>query len=1133
MAEKTNLPDEFRQCIHICDPKIATGRILPSHLVGKFAFPAAERAAGIGVQLAGSSPQGEGAGSLNVMNFSRLRWERVWSEEKRSCPAQGLLLGLALSFLIWHDPDMTTQCAGKLQLRRHHRWAGWLAAFVALLMAAQVGQIKAAGEDLVDGFRSPPDSARPWVYAFFLNGNITREGITADLEAMQRVGIGGMIVMEVDQGTPAGPVAFMSDEWRALIKHLVSEARRLGLQVNINNGPGWGGSGGFWIPPDKAMQVVVTSETQVANGGGFSGLLPQPHANHDFYRDIAVLAFPTPKVLPKTEDRINHLAEKSVSWGYISGYSMGTDREAKVPAEVMIDPAKILDLTKTMDATGRLDWSAPPLPDAGTWTVLRIGHTFTGAISHPAPASGSGPECDKLSKDGIEAQFNGMLGKLVADVGQLAGSTLTSTHVDSWEIGGQNWTPKMREEFQRRRGYDLLPLLPVLTGRFIGSVDMTERFLWDLRQTVSELFSENYIGHLGELAHAHGMRLSMEAYGTPALDMDVINSVDEPICEFWWSGGGRLDWSLKAMASAAHVNGRPIVGAEAFTSNMRERWRSHPALIKARGDRVFCGGVNRFIIHRYAMQPWVQQRSPGMSMGPYGLHYERTETWWEDSKAWHQYLARCQYLLRQGRFVADVLSIQPEEPMQRFNLLGLSGYDYDGISPQALIQQVTMHDGRLTLPSGMQYRLLCLPATNTRNMSLAMLRKIRSLVEDGAVILGPAPEFTPGLADYPQADVKLKQLVSELWGKDASINERLVGKGKVMRGMKPEEVMAKLGVLPDFSSGQKLNWIHRTLEEAEVYFLSTEQALTATCTFRVSGRQPELWDPETGSIQPIPGYWFDASGCTSVPMQFGPSGSAFVVFRSPANPANQIVAVTRNGDVLLDREHAPATTAGLDLVQGTVAQAGTYEFLTADGKRRRIDIGGLPAPLELDGPWELEFPPHWGAPDQITLAKLMSWSDHPDAGVKHFSGTAIYRKSFDVPQESLDPKNRSYLDLGKVAVMAQVKLNGKDLGILWKPPFRVEITDAIRSGVNQLEIRVVNLWINRMIGDEALPPDCEVNPDGSLKAWPDWLQSGKPNPSGRFTFSTWRLWKKSDPLQESGLLGPLRIVTCETLPASP
>jgi hypothetical protein len=1034
--------------------------------------------------------------------------------------------------------------SGRKRLNWLHNKVSAICAWLLLgsLLGTPAARLTAAETPLDRDFLNPPAAAKPWVYWFWLNGNITREGITADLEAMQRVGIGGVLIMEVDQGTPVGPVVFMSDAWRALFKHMATEAQRLGIEVNINNDAGWNGSGGPWIPLDKAMQVVVTSEQRVPGGKKFVGNLPQPVAKKGYYRDIAVLAFPSPKVMPNTDDRVKNLAEKSVSWSYISGYSMGTDRDAKVPGEVMIDQARIIDLTDRMDAAGKLVWDAPALgrndetsPPEGEWTVVRFGHTFTGAESHPAPATGIGPECDKLSKEGIEAQFNGMVGKLLDDVGQLAGKSIAATHVDSWEIGGQNWTPKMREEFKRLRGYDMLPFMPILTGRFIGSVDITERFLWDLRQTVSELLTANYIGHLGKLAHDHGLRLSMETYGTPALDMDVINSVDEPMCEFWWSGGGRLDWTLKAMASAAHVNGRPVVGAEAFTSNRRERWRGHPANIKARGDRVLCGGVNRMVFHRYAMQPWARDLRPGVSMGPYGLHYERTQTWWENSKAWHQYLARCQYMLRQGTFVADVLSLQPEEPMQRFNLVSLTGYDYDGISPQAFLNQASVQDGRLVLTSGMRYRMLALSTTNSKNMSLPMLKKIKSLVEAGAVILGAAPEATPGMADYQLADQELKKLATELWGTDASEQERVVGKGRVFRGMQPEAVLTKLQVVPDFIADKKLNWIHRAIDGVDVYFVATgvEQPVNATCTFRVSGRQPELWDPETGSMRRIPGYRAESNGCTTLPMQFGPSGAAFVVFRDKTDPAQQVLRVTHNGAPVPETAPAPATAAPLDLVQGTVSQAGAYELHTADNKTRRFEIAALPEPLEITGPWELSFPPNWGAPAKVTLDKLVSWSQHPDPGVKYFSGTATYSKKFAIAQNSIGKNQRHYLDLGKVAVMAEVILNGKNLGILWKDPFRIDITAAVQPGENILQVAVVNLWINRMIGDEFLPADCELNADGSLRAWPTWLLEGKPNPSGRFTFSTWRLWNKNEALQDSGLIGPVRILTCAAIPDSP
>lgn len=1004
----------------------------------------------------------------------------------------------------------------------------WLALLIGVMLLFQNVLFAAPAPDLARGFVNPPDSARPWVYWFWLNGNVTREGITADLEAMKRAGIGGVLIMEVDQGTPKGPVKFMSDEWRALFKFVLSEADRLGLEVNMNNGAGWSGSPGPWVTPDKAMQVVVTTETRVPAGKKFEGMLQRPVSNAPYYRDIAVVAFPTPS---GQADLVN-LEAKSVSWTYISGYSVGTDREAKVPVEATIPRDRIIDLTALMNEAGKLVWDSPSLGNAGApgssadWTVLRIGHTVSRSKTEPFPDGGEGPECDKLSREALEAHFNGMIGKLVADAGQLAGKSFVSMHVDSWENGGGNWTPKMREEFKRLRGYDIVPFLPVLTGRFIDNVDVTERFLWDLRQTASDLFEENYVGHLVKLAHDNGLRFSMETYGTPSLDMDVVNHVDEPMCEFWWSGGGRLNWTMKAMASAAHVNGRPVVGAEAFTSNRRERWTGHPGNIKARGDRIFCEGVNRFVIHRYAMQPWAGSRRPGMSMGPYGLHYERTQTWWEESKAWHVYLGRCQYMLRQGQFVADILSLQPEEPMQRFNPLGLTGYDYDGISPKAFLEKITVENGLLVLPSGMKYRILMLPVTNTRNMSLAVLRKIKRLVEEGAIILGSAPEATPGLEAFPKADAEVRKLAAEMWGADEAVNERSVGKGKVFRGAKPEEVLAKLGVARDFSSDKGIHWIHRSVAGTEVYFLASDkgEAQTAVCTFRVNGKTPEVWNPMDGSVMPVRAF-DEVDGAVTIPILFEPSGSLFVVFRPGAvDAARRVSSVAYNGTSITN---GPAGAPVIDLVRGEAWQPGAYSIQTGDGKSHQFEVGTIPGPVEIEGPWTVRFAPDSGAPQEITFEKLVSWSKHTDSGVKYFSGTGTYSRKFSVPGEMAGKGRRAYLDLGRVEVMARVKVNGIDLGLLWKLPYRLEITSAIKAGENSLEISVVNLLPNRMIGDEELPDDSERRNDGTLKEWPKWLAEGKPSPTGRFTFGSWRLYRKGEGLQDSGLIGPVRLLVAE------
>lgn len=976
-----------------------------------------------------------------------------------------------------------------------------------------------ADAELEQGFVNPPAAARPWVLWFWLNGNITREGITADLEAMQRVGIGGAMIMEVNQGTPRGPVDFMSKEWRALFKHTVDEARRLGLEISMNNDAGWNGSGGPWVPLDKAMQYLVFSEVAAEGGKRFDAKLPQPPSTDGYYRDIAVLAFPArqPGGQGGADPRVPDVAGKSVAWRKLFREIQGCSGP--------IARKDLVNLTDRMGADGHLAWDPP----AGAWTVVRFGHTFTGARNHPAPDSGSGPECDKLSREGIEAHFNGMMAKLIEDVGPAAGTTLVATHIDSWEVGGQNWTPRLPEEFLKRRGYELLPFLPAMAGRVVDSVDVTERFLWDLRTTISELLAENYVGGLRDLAHAKGLSLSMESYTTPANDLEVACEVDEPVCEFWWPDGGWVFWSMKAMASAAHVNNRPIVGAEAFTAGKHERWQAHPCNMKDLGDRAFCEGVNRMVFHRYAMQPWADRR-PGMMMGRWGSHYERTQTWWEMSSAWHMYVTRCQYLLRQGQFVADVLDLQAEEPMKRYRPRFLSGYDFDACSPRTLLQKVTVKDGRLTLPHGAQYRLLRL--SDTRTMTLPMLRKIHALVDAGAAVLGNPPASVPGLEGYPGADAELKKLADLLWGTDEAATDRVVGKGRVFRNMSPEDVLSRLGVEKDFASDRKLRWIHRAAGGTDVYFVASDSgdAQDVACTFRVAGRQPEFWEPATGRV--VPARCYEAGGGkVRAPVRLDPWGSVFVVFRhADAPPARRITSVTLGGSPLVSATQSAAPPPAVDLVRNEVWQVGAYGVQTADGRLRTFDIGTLPAPVEVEGAWTVRFPPGWGAPAEAVFEKLGSWSQHADPGIKYFSGTATYVKQVELPRQP-SGKQRLYLDLGGVAVMARARLNGHDLGVLWKPPYRVEITDVAQQGTNQLEVDVANLWPNRMIGDEQLPEDSARNGDGTLKEWPQWLQEGKPSPTGRFTFSTWRMWGKGEALQESGLLGPVRIVAAGTIPA--
>ena len=1033
--------------------------------------------------------------------------------------------------------------------------------------------------DLSTQFVSPPASARPWVYWFWNNGNVTKAGITADLEAMKRVGIGGVIIMDVVErfAPPPGTADFMNAEWQELFRFAVAEAHRLGLEVNMTNGPGWCGSSGPWITPELSMQKLVTTNLAVAGPKHFSAVLPQPDTDskrwHDaldstvkypeFYRDVAVLAW------PETTNGV-------------------------------VPPGSVLDLTAKLAADGKLDWEVP----AGNWSIERIGHTSTGSSTRPPVKGGNGLECDKLSREAMDVHFKNMMGKLIGEVGALAGPTLSATHIDSWEVGSQNWTPQLREEFKKRRGYDPTAFLPDVTGAdihcTIGDAATAARFRWDFQQTISELLAENYAGRLAELAHEHGLRLSIEGYDLPFGDEATYTArADEPMSEFWATGGNQNAAKGRQMASVAHVMGEKIVGAEAFTSGDSEQWKFTPATVKALGDYEFSQGINRFVIHRYAHQPYLD-RFPGATMGPWGLHYERTQTWWEMSGAWHEYLSRCQFMLRQGLFVADLCYLRPQIPNQTYFTpvpAVLAGYKYDECSAEALLARMKVKAGRLVLPDGMSYRLLVLPE-NVTLMTPALVRKIKELVAAGATVFGPRPTASPSLSGFPQCDDEVARLAAEVWGDcdGRTITEHDFGQGKVIWGQPLAAVLRKLQTPPDFTASTQLNWIHRQAGDAQVYFVANEKAgaVEAQCHFRVHGLRPELWNPETGEISSLAMY-AETNGDISIPIHLSASGSTFIVFSPPKRAFDPVTSVTRNGREVFALTRPPvieiqkatygvpgdaartrdvrgklqaiaddgeidfqvaSLAKGDDPAYGIVKtlvaeytvdgrprrisgqdpdtlnlaafqsaadrvaevccdpggaihlearESGTYDLKTAGGKVLRAEITNVPVALEITGAWELSFPPKWGAPDKITLDSLASWSNSTNDGVKHFSGTATYTKTFEwnpVPPAG-NVGRKITLDLGDVAVMAQVKLNGHDLGTLWRSPFRVDVTSALRPGPNTLEIRVANLWPNLMIGDAALPV------------------------AERFTWSSYEPFTKDMPLLKSGLLGPVRLITAE------
>jgi hypothetical protein len=477
----------------------------------------------------------------------------------------------------------------------------------------------------------------------------------------------------------------------------------------------------------------------------------------EYYRDVAVLAFPAPaggaRIADLDEKALVYRAPYSSQPG-VKPFLAAPADHAELPPDQCVARGRIVDLTAKMDAQGRLVWDVP----AGRWTVMRFVRTCTGQNTRPAPAPGLGFECDKLDPAALDAHFDAFVGSLLRAIGPRESpprAGLTSLHIDSWEMGAQNWSGRFAAEFRARRGYDPLPFLPVMAGRVVESLEASERFLWDLRLTAQELVVQNHAQRLRDLARRHGLGLSIEPYDmTPCSDLLLGAVAEVPMCEFWAKGYGfATEFSCVEAASIAHAMGRPVVAAEAFTSGDSEAWRLFPGAMKAQGDWALCAGVNRFVFHRYAHQPWLDRR-PGMTMGPYGVHWDRTQSWWDLAPAYHRYLARCQHLLRQGAAVADIAYLAPEGAPNVFRpppsaLQGdppdRRGYNFAGLAPEWLEGAgVSATGGRVALPSGASYRVLVLPAVET--MTPGLLKRIAGLVRNGATVVGPPPKKSPGLS---------------------------------------------------------------------------------------------------------------------------------------------------------------------------------------------------------------------------------------------------------------------------------------------------------------------------------------------------------------------------------------------------
>jgi hypothetical protein len=760
--------------------------------------------------------------------------------------------------------------------------------------------------------------------------------------------------------------------------------------------------------------------------------------------------------------RVNRLEEKAAFDVVRDLYGMAT---TDFTPEDATSKSNVIDLTSKMRPDGSLDWTPPE----GHWVVLRFGYSLLGITNHPATAEATGLEVDKLNAGYVKNYMNGYLDSYKDTVGadMIGKRGIRYVITDSWEAGAQNWTDNMIEQFAKHRGYDPRPWMPVLAGRIVESAQASDQFLWDFRKTIADLIADEHYGQVQASLKERGMGHYGESHESSraliADGMEVKKLDDIPMSAMWVQkpGVNKPTYGYNAddreSASVAHIYGQNIAAAESMTScDSSTAWAWSPATLKPTADQEFLNGINRFVIHESAHQPFVD-KAPGLSLGPCGQWFNRNDTWAEQANVWTKYLARNSFLLQQGKFAADVIYFYGEDS----NITALfadsdpdvpAGYSFDYINADGLIHEPGVSGGNITTKSGMSYRVLALDKYS-KHMSLPVLRALHKLVEQGAVVAGEKPLGTPSLSDDA---AEFKKLSDELFGSGSGV--QTTGKGGVYAGQNAEAALKALEVPPDFdyskpANGQQIYFVHRKLADGDLYFLDNRGASESTvdASFRVTGRAPELWYSETGKNAPA--SFTITGGRTTVPLHFEPWGTVFVVFRKPTKEASHVVPKVTETQV-----------------------------------------------AAIDGQWSVAFQPGRGAPQSTTLDKLISWSESTDKGVKYFSGTGTYTKTIQASPDWFKKGATLWIDLGDVKNLALVAVNGKDLGTVWHAPFRVDATAALKPGANQVSVRVINPWVNRLIGD--------LQPEATTK----------------YTFSAWKAYKADSPLVPSGLLGPVAIV---------
>ena len=928
--------------------------------------------------------------------------------------------------------------------------------------------------NLAAGFKNPPREAGIRCWWWWLNSNVTKESITKDLEAMHAKGFSGAMIFDAgtelwwgpDDPIPNGPM-FSGPEWIELFMHALTEAQRLNLELGLSIQSGWN-LGGPSVTLDDAAKQITWSEVQIKGPGNIEKRLPVPDFNYEYYRDICVLAYPSPE---KKERRpIKFLSAKSGArelGGSAPDCRFLLDDHPSSEGEEDTRLEEIQNITKYMSPDGILKWEVP----SGNWTVLRYGFTPTEAHVATSSDNWKGHVLDYISKEAFITYWDAVVDPLLKKAGPLTGTVLKNLETDSWECGGMNWSTSFAEDFKKYRDYDLLYYLPVVAGKIVENRNVSNAFLADLRKTIADCVSDNHYRMFAELAARYNLGIQPESSGPHAGPIDGIKNYSHSqivMSEFWIPCPHRPlpenRFFVKQASSAAHIYGKKLVAAEAFTSIRKPHWSEvlwkdlKPAM-----DHEFCAGLNLIFVHTFTNSP-EEMGLPGQEYFA-GTHINPQVTWWNYSDAFFEYINRIQYVVQKGTFVGDVLYYYGDHvpniaALKESDPAGaLPGYDYDVTNEEVLLQ-LKVFDGKIVVPGDVHYRLLVLP--NHKVLSLAALIQVEKLLQDGATILGPKPERMVSLVGGAQAQQKFRKLAKKLWGDVPSeIGHAEIGKGRLFWGYSARELLQNDKIPEDFKAigiekSSNFDYIHYTIAGADIYFVSnqTDQHQSITGTFRISGRQPEIWDPVTGQIRPAQRFE-QRNNLTNIPLEFEPYSSYFIVF-------DDKISDTLNGS---GRSNFP----DLEVMQ------------------------------EIQGPWLVTFDTLWGGPASIVFEELTDWTQSLNPGIRYYSGSAVYKNTFKCTQ--LIDKRRYWFQLNEVkdTGIAAVELNGNELGILWTKPFRIEITEAIQTGQNNIKITVVNNWLNRLIGDRG-KDQREKYTKTNIKIRDDWK------------------------LQKSGLIGPVQVL---------